>query len=156
MPDRLKLILSILLCEAIGLLGTIFTVTPIQEWYAFLNRPVFSPPNWVFGPVWTALYALMGISLYLVVQAKASKKKKQSAYFFFGSQLILNFLWSVGFFGLRSPLLGLGIIVTLWGVIFLNIKAFTGISKNAAYLLVPYILWVSFALLLNFAILWLN
>ena len=113
MKEPGKLGLSVIFCEAVGIVGTLFTSKAIPEWYSGLNRPFFSPPNWVFGPVWTALYAMMGVSLYLVTVQKAPAKQKQRAYFFFFAQLLLNFLWSIGFFGLRSPMLGLAIIISL-------------------------------------------
>ncbi len=144
-----KLIITVIGCELVGLVGTPFTVAAIPTWYQSLNKPFFSPPNWIFGPVWTALYLLMGISAYLVWI-------KKGALNYFLIQLFLNFLWSVLFFGLRSPLLGFIDIVTLWIFILITILQFYKISKPAAYLLIPYLLWVSFATLLNLSIILLN
>lgn len=149
-----KLFLSVIVCLAAGFLGSFFTVSTIPTWYAALNKPFFSPPNWLFGPVWTTLYILMGISLYLVWISK--NKQKQKAINLFLIQLGLNFLWSFIFFGMRSPALALAEIIALWIAIFLTIRAFYPISKLAANLLIPYILWVSFASLLNLMIVILN
>ncbi len=151
-----KLVVSIALCEAVGLLTTPFTVAAIPEWYASLIKPSFSPPNWIFGPVWTLLYFLMGVSFFLVWQLGWKKKKVQTAVYYFGAQIALNFLWSIAFFGLRSPLLGLINIITLLLFIILTMRHFYPLSKPAFYLLVPYLLWVSFASLLNAAIVVLN
>jgi len=145
----LKLILSIGICLGAGILGSFFTVSSIPNWYVTLNKPFFSPPNWVFGPVWTILYILMGYSLYLVW-----KKKKVPSVFWL--QLILNASWSIIFFGMKNPGLALIDIALLWVAIVLTIKSFYKISKSAAYLLIPYLLWVSFASILNISIWLLN
>lgn len=151
-----KLTGCIVLTEAIGLAGTPFTSAAIPTWYATLSKPFFSPPNWLFGPVWTTLYALMGISLYLVWQRGIKKPQVKQAVMVFGVQLFLNFMWSVLFFGLHSPILGLIGIFMLAATIILSMKLFYPLSKWATYLLVPYIAWVSFATLLNLAIFFLN
>lgn len=157
MAKTIKFFLSVILCEMVGLLSTPFTIQAIPTWYIHLNKPFFSPPNWVFGPVWTILYFLMGLSLYLIWIKKVKiKKQKTLALRYFWIQLLLNFSWSILFFGLHSPLLGLIDIVLLWMMIFMTIKAFLPISKNAAYFLIPYLLWVTFASLLNLAIAILN
>lgn len=155
MPKNIpKLILSIGLCLGAGVLGSFFTVSSIPTWYTTLNKPSFSPPNWVFGPVWTLLYILMGISLYLVWASKS--KVKQNALNLFFVQLGLNALWSIVFFGLHSPFLALLTIVALWAMIFLTIQAFLKINKISGRLLVPYLVWVSFATYLNYSIWVLN
>lgn len=143
-------------CEIVGLLGTPFTATAIPTWYVFLEKPFFAPPNWIFGPVWSILYLLMGISAYLVWTSDKKEKLIHHALHMFLIQLFLNFLWSVLFFGLKSPVLGLIDIVALLGFIFFTIKAFMRVSRPAAYMLIPYILWVSFATILNAAIIFLN
>lgn len=148
------LLFTILLSEGAGILGSFFTVASIPTWYATLTKPSFSPPGFVFGPVWTILYALMGISLYLVWVSKAISKSYAIKLFFV--QLILNAVWSIIFFGLRSPGLAFIEIIALWVAIALTIKAFQHISKAASYLLYPYLAWVSFASILNFAIWILN
>lgn len=144
-----KLILSVGICLGVGVVGSLFTVNAIPTWYATLNKPIFSPPNWVFGPVWTTLYILMGISLYLVWL----KKKIPSI---FWVQLILNVIWSIIFFGLKNPALAFVDVVALWVSIFLTMKAFSKINKLAGNLLIPYLVWVSFASILNLFIIFLN
>ncbi len=135
-------------------MGSIFTFSAIPNWYVTLNKPFFSPPNWVFGPVWTILYILMGISLYLVWISKS--KIKQNAINLFFVQLGLNVLWSILFFGLRNPALALIDIVALWVAIFLTIKSFSKINKLAGNLQIPYLAWVTFASILNLSIVLLN
>jgi len=154
MNKWLKLIVSIVICEFAGIIGSIFTTPAIGTWYAGLTKPSFNPPNWLFAPVWTLLFLLMGISLFLVWNSK-SKSKKIAIYIFFG-QLVLNILWSILFFGMKSPILGVFEIILLWIAILLTIISFVKISKPAGYLLIPYIIWVSFAAALNFALMVLN
>ena len=154
--DALRLVAAIVLCELVGAAGSIFTLSSIPTWYATLQKPSFSPPTWLFGPAWTILYALMGISLYLVWSNGTKNANAKTAMKIFGIQLFLNFLWSFLFFGLKSPLYGLIEIILLWISIVVSILKFYKISKNAAYLLLPYILWVSFAMLLNFFVFVLN
>lgn len=156
MKNPTKLLISIIGCELVGILGTPFTTAAIPTWYATLNKPFFAPPNWLFGPAWTLLYFLMGISFYLIWKQNAKSKKVQIAKKFFLVQLFLNFIWSPIFFGLRSPLLGLVVIIILWALIITTIYKFYPLSKWAAYLLIPYLLWVTFATTLNGAILLLN
>jgi len=153
--DVLKLAASILLCQMAGFLGSLFTTPAIPTWYPTLNKPFFTPPDWIFGPVWITLYLMMGISLFLVWQ-RADHPKRNRAIFFFFVQLILNILWSAAFFGLRSPFLGLMDILLLWIAILLTTQIFFKISKLAGALLIPYLLWVSFAALLNFSLWVLN
>jgi translocator protein len=154
--DILKLVASIILCQLAGLIGSIFTTPAIPTWYESLKKPFFSPPNWIFGPVWVSLYLLMGISLFVIWQRRENHLQAKKGLILFFAQLVLNAFWSVAFFGLRSPLLGLIDIVLLWLAILLTIKSLFGISKTAALLLLPYILWVSFAVLLNFSLWILN
>lgn len=156
MKKYLQLLVSIIGCELVGILGAVFTASSIPDWYAYLNKPFFSPPNWVFGPVWTILYALMGISVWLVWQKGIKKKKVRIAIQFFAVQLTLNFVWTPIFFGLRSPLLALPVIAAMWVFIVLTIKQFYPLSKIAAWFLIPYLLWVSFASVLNLAIVIVN
>ncbi|MFH2020421.1 MAG: DUF1295 domain-containing protein [archaeon] len=144
--------LSILLCLSAGFFGSFFTFTSIGSWYSTLNKPFFNPPNWLFGPVWTTLYILIGISLYIAIKNGADKK----AIIVFGVQLALNTLWSILFFGLRNPLVAFIEIIILWITILINIILFKKFSKSAAYFLIPYLLWVSFAAVLNFFIVALN
>lgn len=151
-----KLIFAIAICQLTGIIGSVFTINSIPTWYAHLNKPSFSPPNWIFGPVWTLLYLLMGISVYLIWSKGLKKKSIKSALKLFLVQLALNFIWTPIFFGLRSLEFGLIVIVAMWIYIFLTIKSFYLISKLAAYLLIPYLLWVSFATILNASLVLLN
>ncbi len=155
MKNWQKLLISVVGCELVGILGTPFTLRAIPEWYLYLNKPFFAPPNWLFGPAWTLLYFLMGVSIYLIWKQKQSKKTQEAINYFL-TQLGLNFIWTPIFFGLRSPLLGLIVIVAMWIMILLTIKKFLPLNKTAGYLLIPYLMWVSFATLLNTAILVLN
>lgn len=150
-----RFIFAIVICEGVGVLSSIFTIPAISTWYQVLNKPSFSPPNFIFAPVWIMLYALMGISLVLAIQ-KASKKKFNIFLSLFGFQLLLNFLWSLVFFGLHQPIFGLIDILALWGSIFYLIIIFWKASRLASYLLMPYLFWVSFATLLNISIVLLN
>ena len=153
--DILKLVASVILCQLAGFLGSLFTTPAIPTWYVTLNKPSFTPPNWIFSPVWISLFILMGISLFFVWRRQGHPKLKIALVFFF-IQLILNILWSAAFFGIRSPLLGLIDIVLLWIAILLTIQNFVKVSKFAGLILLPYFLWVSFATLLNFSLWFLN
>ena len=121
-----------------------------------LSKPLFSPPNWLFGPVWTVLYTLMGITLYRVWTTKTKKKEKMEGLAFFTIQLVLNAFWSILFFGLKNPMFAFFEIIFLWLFIALSIVKFQKVDKLSASLLIPYILWVSFASILNFAVWQLN
>jgi len=145
-----KLILYILICESAGIIGSIFTRRSLATWYMTLNKPEFTPPGWVISTVWIVLFALMGISLFLVWRQGFDRPDVKSALTIFIAQLIVNVLWSGAFFGLRSPLAGMIVIIILWAFILLTIIKFWPISVPSALLLVPYILWVSFAAFLNF------
>lgn len=150
------LAISIGVCLLTGFIGGFFTAPAIGTWYASLNKPAINPPNWIFFPVWTILYILMGASLYLVLKNGWKSEKIRAAAEVFGAQLFLNFLWSAIFFGLRSPAGALAEIIFLWLAILLTILKFYKISKPAAYLLIPYIFWVSFAAYLNYSVWILN
>ncbi len=156
MSNTLKLILSIVICQAAGLIGTVFTLDSIPTWYAALNKPSFNPPNWLFGPVWTILYLMMGISLFIIWKEDLKNKVVKSAFTVFMIQLFLNTIWSIVFFGMQSLAGGLIIIVLLWIMILITILKFMKISRVAGILLIPYLLWVSFATFLNFSIFKLN
>lgn len=156
MSNTLKLILSIVICQAAGLIGTVFTLDSIPTWYAALNKPSFNPPNWLFGPVWTILYLMMGISLFIIWKEDLKNKVVKSAFTVFMIQLFLNTIWSIVFFGMQSISGGLIIIVLLWIMILITILKFMKISRVAGILLIPYLLWVSFATFLNFSIFKLN
>ncbi len=151
-----KLTASIMICQLAGIIGSFFTVASISNWYLTLNKPTFNPPNWIFSPVWVALFALMGISFYLIWNKGIKSRQSKIAVMLFGVQLLLNIVWSILFFGLRSPLLAFIEIIFLWIAILLTIVYFYRISKTASYLLIPYLVWVSFAGVLNFFLFYLN
>ena len=152
----LKSIVSIVLCLAVGFLGSFFTRSSLDTWYAGLKKPVFNPPSWIFAPVWTALYVLIGFSAALVWEQGLGKADVRLALIVFLIQLFLNFLWSPAFFGRRSSRSGLVVIVLLWLAILATTTLFFGISCPAALLLLPYLAWVSFAMVLNASIAYLN
>ena len=149
LPFIIKLIIGISLCLGAGFVGSLFTTPNIPTWYAQLQKPPFSPPNWLFGPVWTLLFILMGIAFALTWRRYGVTQGVTIALVFFFIQLFFNILWSVAFFGMRSPLLGLIDIIILLGLIFATIKCFYRVTPVSAYLLIPYALWVSFATILN-------
>lgn len=153
--DWLVLVGFVALSQAAGLVGSLFTISAIAGWYSLLERPALSPPNWVFAPVWTTLYVLMGVAAFLVWKSGSGRRLRR-AMLVFGLQLSLNALWSVLFFGLQSPALGLVCIAAMWLSIVWTIVLFGKISRPAAWLLVPYLAWVSFASYLNAAIWLLN
>jgi len=152
----LKAIFSVILCLSAGGIGSAFTASAIPEWYATLSKPSFSPPNWIFAPVWTLLYILMGLAAALVWKKGLRNPQVRTALIVFLIQLILNMAWSVLFFGLRSPLYGLIDILFLWAAILVTIAQFSRVSIPAAAMLIPYVLWVTFAAGLNFGIFVLN
>lgn len=150
------MLLSVGLCEGVGTLGSIISFPSLTTWYVGLRKPAFSPPNAIFGPVWTILFALMGVSAYLLWQSGFKKRKVKNALAIFATQLVLNFLWSYLFFGLRSPVLAFIEIIFLWTAIFATIVSSWHISKTASILLIPYLFWVTFALILTYAFARLN
>ncbi len=151
-----KLIAAIAVSQSAGLIGAAFTVSSVSTWYATLAKPAFTPPSWLFSPVWITLYALMGISAYLVWQKGVNKKKVKAALTIFGIQLLLNALWSIIFFGLKNPLLAFLEITLLLAAIVVTTVKFYSISRMAGMLLLPYILWVAFAAILNLGIVVMN
>ena len=145
-----KLLLCILITEGIGILGSLFTASSVKTWYVTeVVKSSLNPPSWVFAPVWTLLFLLMGISLYRIWQKKGDL-------FWFWTQLLLNIIWSYLFFGLRSPTLAFYEIIILWLTILMTIIRFNQYNKIAAKLLWPYLAWVSFASFLNYSIMVLN
>ncbi len=170
-----KLVVSIIICETAGVIGSFFTISEINTWYSLLKKPSFNPPDWIFGPVWTTIYILMGISLYLVWEKKfipvkeiniknkkpwqkisekflSGKWQQLNIILIFAVQLILNIAWSVIFFGWHNPGVAFFALIMLWVAILFTIINFGRVSKISAILLIPYILWVSFAGFLNFII----
>lgn len=156
MKKILLLIFFIFLCEAVGFIATPITIQSIPTWYASLHKPFFNPPNSIFGPVWTTLYFLMGVSLFAVWQKGMQKSRVRRAVGIFALQLFLNLCWSFVFFGGKSIAGGLIVILLLLLLIIATIKLFYPLSKWAAYLLIPYAAWVSFATALNASLLFLN
>jgi benzodiazapine receptor len=155
-----KFVISIIICESVGIIGSFFTFSSVSNWFPTLVKPWFSPPSWLFGPVWTILYFLMGLSLYIVWNYKtetvSKQKYKKQFFILFGIQLILNALWSFLFFGLKSPISGLIDILFLDIAVITTIIYANRVSKYAAVLLAPYMAWILFATLLNFEIVLLN
>ena len=154
--DPIRLAASLVITFLPGILGSVVTINSVNTWYSTLRKPFFSPPNWIFGPVWTTLYFLMGVSLYLVWISKKNQKEKKKALVLFMLQLFLNGVWSFLFFGFQLPLVALFELIMLWFILATTLRSFVRISSTAALLLIPYFLWVSFAMLLNAAIVLLN
>ncbi|MEO0198796.1 MAG: TspO/MBR family protein [candidate division WOR-3 bacterium] len=155
MPKIVKFIISLGTPLLIGVVGGIFTSSSVQTWYREISKPSFTPPSWVFGPAWTLLYILMGISFYLV-WVKNFGGRAQFILPLYAGQLLLNLLWSLFFFGLKNPLLGLFDIVFLWLLILLNVYNFWKVSLVSGVLLIPYLMWVTFATALNAGVVLLN
>lgn len=153
--NLIKLIVALVFTVGIGSIGGLFTASEITTWYATLNKPSFNPPNYLFGPVWTTLYILMGISFYLIWKQHPSPVKTAGVLFFL-IQFVLNFCWSFIFF--KQHLIGFAVIelAVMWLFIIFTINEFRKLNKLAAWLLVPYLCWVSFAGVLNFYIYKLN
>ncbi len=147
-----KLTIAIFICESVGIISGVLSSDEIKTWFATLNKPTWNPPAYLFAPVWTILYLLMGISLWLIWKNKASEIDKRNQYLLFAIQLFFNFWWSVFFFNFHSTAFALVDIILMLVIILLTIISFSRYSKLAAWLLVPYIAWVSFALILNFSI----
>lgn len=147
----------IVLCLLVGYVSGNFTRSSITTWYPTLVKPFFNPPNWIFFPVWTLLYFLMGLAAGLIlIEMELKTQLAKKALIFFGFQLVLNALWSYLFFSLHNPFLAAIEIVILWLFIYETMEKFKQINKNAGLLLLPYLAWVSFAVLLNSSIWWLN
>ncbi|MET0760364.1 MAG: TspO/MBR family protein [Flavobacterium sp.] len=156
--NKLTRILTVVVtCLAVGYFSSLVTKSSIETWFPTLIKPSFNPPNWVFAPVWTMLYIMMGIAAGLVWnRIDIEKEVVRKALIFFAIQLALNALWSYLFFGLKNPLLALIEIVLLWLMIYETYIKFAKIDKIAGYLFIPYLAWVSFATVLNASIWWLN
>ncbi|MCL4534985.1 MAG: tryptophan-rich sensory protein [Bacteroidetes bacterium] len=154
--EIVPLIVSIVISQAAGGIGGAFTARAIPTWYAKLTKPAETPPNWVFGPVWTTLYTLMGVASFLVWRKGPARPDVRQALGVFGAQLALNTLWSVVFFGFRSLGGGMAVIAVLWGAVLATIWRFSRLSIPAGLLLVPYLAWTSFAGYLNFRLWMLN
>lgn len=156
MKPIFKLIISLAIPLAVGALGALFTSESVNGWYTTLQKPSFNPPNWLFAPVWTVLYILMGIAFYIIWKSHSKLNKRYTGYTYYWLQLILNFFWTFIFFGQKNIGLALLDIVLLFIMVASTIMSFRKISKTAAWLLAPYICWVAFAMALNFALWKLN
>lgn len=156
MKNKIALLGFILICELVGIAGSVLTVSSIQTWYATLVRPSFNPPNWIFGPVWTILYAMMGVAVFLVWQKGMKNKRVKFAVWFFMAHLLVNGIWTPIFFGLHNLALALFVISLMWLMIAYLVILFSKINKISSWLLVPYLFWVSFATVLNFSFWFLN
>ncbi|NEV92545.1 tryptophan-rich sensory protein [Psychroflexus sp. YR1-1] len=152
----LKIIIAIVICLGFGFVGSMATQTSVDTWYTTLEKPSFNPPSWVFGPVWTLLYILMGVAAGIVWSRGFHHVWVKTALYHFGFQLVFNASWSVAFFGYQSPLAGLFMICALIILVLITYKWFKIVNNLAAYLLIPYILWILFAAVLNFEIWRLN
>jgi tryptophan-rich sensory protein len=152
----IKLVISIIACFAAAGIGSLFTFKAIPQWYAGLKKPPYTPPNRAFGPVWTALYILMGISIFLVWQNGLAVNGVLLAFTLFWVQLVLNALWSIIFFGMKSKGGGVITIIVLWLLILATIITSFRVSGWAGALLIPYIVWVSIASYLNIGVWLLN
>ena len=152
----IKILIAVLACLGIGFIGSIATQTSVDTWFVTLSKPSFNPPSWLFAPVWTLLYVLMGVAAGIVWSKGFHHLWVKTALYHFGFQLILNAGWSIAFFGYQSPLAGLIIIIALIVLVLITFKWFKIVSPTAAYLLIPYIVWISFAAALNFEIWRLN
>jgi benzodiazapine receptor len=148
--------LFIALSQSAGIIGSLFTANSVKNWYVTLEQPAITPPSWLFGPVWITLYTLMGYAAFLVWEKARHTTHGKITLTIFFTQLILNALWSILFFGAQNIAAALGEIIVLWFAIVATIILFSRISKTAAWLLVPYLLWVSFATYLNYAFWTLN
>ena len=154
--DIFKLLVSLIACQLAGVVGSVFTTKAIPTWYAALEKPAFTPPNWLFAPAWITLYVLMGVSAFFIWRGGLGNRPVRISLIVFLVQLVLNALWSVIFFGLESPLYGIVVIVLLWIAILVTMLRFFKLSTTAGVLLIPYLLWVTFATALNVSIFVLN
>ena len=156
MSNIIRLIGAILICQAAGGIGALAMGSSLSTWYVTLNKPSFNPPGWVFGPVWGLLYTLMGIAAWLVWNKGLDNPTVRAGLILFAAQLALNSAWTFLFFGLKMPFAAFVEIIILWVAILLTTIFFFKVSTAAGILMMPYILWVSFASVLNFSLWWLN
>lgn len=151
-----KLVASLAFAYIAAAVGSTFTMPAISAWYATINKPFFNPPNWIFAPVWTLLFTLMGVALFLIWKDGIKENPRQTAFWVFLVHLVVNILWSYVFFGLRNFSGGFLVIIVLWLMILYLVIKFWSIKKSAGILLLPYLFWVSFASILNYSIWVLN
>lgn len=150
------LVLAIFVCELAGVIGALFTTSEIPAWYAFLEKPFFTPPNWLFGPVWTLLYALMGGALFLGCRFGKPARAATTASYWFYVQLGVNILWSIVFFGFHNLWGGVVVIALLWVLVFITMRQYWRVYPLAGWLLLPYLAWISYATALNVGVAFLN
>jgi translocator protein len=146
------IVITVSTCLVIGFLTSFATQSSVNDWFVSLNKPSFNPPNWIFAPVWTILYVMMGIAAGLVWAKGFHHLWVKTALYHFGFQLLLNASWSIVFFGLKKPFWGLLVIISLLILLVLTIKWFKVVNKTAALLLIPYFLWICFSTILNYKI----
>ncbi len=151
--DLIRFVASVVFCEAAGIVGSVFTISAIPSWYAALQKPWFTPPNWLFAPVWLVLYFLMGVALYMLW---GKGRQSRAALIAFGIQLVLNVAWSAVFFGAHELFYGFAVIAALWLAILATVAFCYRVSRSAAALLIPYVLWVTIASALNYYVWVLN
>jgi tryptophan-rich sensory protein len=151
-PSVWKLIIAVLVCELTGIASSLLSGNRMDEWLDYLYKPTWNPPSYIFGPVWMGLYLLMGVSFWLIWKSNAQPSQKNNAMIIFGLQLCLSFFWSILFFRFHSPALALANVVLMLIFSFITMISFAPLSRLASWLLVPYILWVSFASVLNLTI----
>jgi len=156
MSNTWKLVIAILIPLAVGLISGLFTANNVTGWFTSIVKPSWNPPNWIFGPVWTTLYILMGIAFFLVWKSEPDDPIKKTATALFAIQLFFNFCWSLLFFQMHQPGWAFAELVVLWLLILATIFVFAKVNNTAAWLLVPYISWVTFAGILNYTIWRLN
>lgn len=154
--DWLELVSAVIISQSAGIIGSAFTAPAIPNWYATLAKPSFQPPSWLFGPVWVTLYTLMGVAAFIVWKKGAGQRNGRIGIVLFAVQLVFNALWSIVFFGLKDLFLALAVIVTLFALIVATTYYFFQVSRAAGFLMIPYILWVLFATILNATIWSLN
>lgn len=151
-----SLIISLVVAYSAALIGSLFTTAAITTWYATLTKPELNPPNWIFGPVWTVLYALMAVAAWKVYEKRNRTRQTITLLWIYLAHLAVNAFWSIAFFGLHNPMLALAVIVLLWLMIAYLTVRFYHIDRTAGVLLLPYVAWVSFASYLNLSIVLLN
>lgn len=154
--DVFALALAVSVSLLAGVIGSFFTISEIPNWYSTLEKPFFTPPNWIFGPVWTTLYIMMGVALFFACRYGKPAKKATTTTYWFYAQLLFNTLWSVIFFGFHALWPGFVVILILWLLLLRTTQLFFTVKNTAGWLLIPYLIWVSFASLLNFSIALLN
>lgn len=148
--------ISLVLAYGAAFVGGLFTAGAVETWYPTLIKPALNPPSWIFGPVWTLLYALMAIAAWRIYETKRHNEEGETLLWVYAIHLVVNAAWSIAFFGLQNPALALAIIVVLWLMIAYLAAGFYRINRLAGYLLLPYLAWVSFASYLNLSIVLLN